>query len=129
MIGAIIGDIAGSRFEWHNIKTKEFELLMRDCFFTDDTVMSLAICEALMSCKNNHSDLSEKAVESIIDFGEKGFPGVLVETLAIFINNQGRPMKTNLFSFTHGIRLEQMQDYIFDKKLPYWIIYRDEAFD
>lgn len=27
MIGAIIGDIAGSRFEWHNIKTKEFDLL------------------------------------------------------------------------------------------------------
>lgn len=73
--------------------------------------------------------LSEKAVESIIDFGEKGFPGVLVETLAIFINNQGRPSKTNVFSFTHGIRLEQKQDYIFDKKLPYWIIYRDAEFD
>lgn len=73
--------------------------------------------------------LSEKAVESIIDFGEKGFPGVLVETLAIFINNQGRPLKTSVFSFTHGIRLEQKQDYIFDKKLPYWIIYRDNEFD
>lgn len=73
--------------------------------------------------------LSEKAVESIIDFGEKGFPGVLVETLAIFINNQGRPSKTNVFSFTHGIRLEQKQDYIFDKKLPYWIIYRNNEFD
>lgn len=73
--------------------------------------------------------LSKKAVESIIDFGEKGFPGVLVETLAIFINNQGRPLKTNVFSFTHGIRLEQKQNYIFDKKLPYWIIYRDSKFD
>lgn len=30
MIGAIIGDIAGSRFEHHNIKTKDFELLMRE---------------------------------------------------------------------------------------------------
>ena len=73
--------------------------------------------------------LSEKAVEAIIDFGEKGFPGVLVETLAIFINNQGRPLKTNVFSFTHGIRLEQPQAYIFEKKLPYWIIYRNSAFD
>lgn len=73
--------------------------------------------------------LSEKAVECIIDFGEKGFPGVLVETLAIFINNQGRPLKTNVFSFTHGIHLEQSQDYIFDKKLPYWIIYRNNEFD
>lgn len=73
--------------------------------------------------------LSEKAVESIIDFGEKGFPGVLVETLAIFINNHERPLKTNVFSFTRGIRLEQTQDYIFDKKLPYWIIYRNSEFD
>ena len=32
----------------------------------------------------------------IIDFGEKGFPGVLVETLAIFINTQGCPLKTNV---------------------------------
>lgn len=69
MIGAIIGDIAGSRFEWHNIKTKDFELLMRDCHFTDDTVMSLAVCEALMSCKSNHSDLSEQAIACMQEIG------------------------------------------------------------
>ena len=73
--------------------------------------------------------LSAKAVDGIIDFGEKGFPGVLVETLAIFINNQGSPLKTKVFSFTHNIRLEQVQDYIFDTKLPYWIIYRNNEFD
>lgn len=71
MIGAIIGDIAGSRFEWHNIKTKEFKLLMRDCHFTDDTVMSLAVCEALMSCKSNHSDLSEQAITCMQEIGNK----------------------------------------------------------
>ena len=47
MIGAIIGDIVGSRFEWHNIKTKEFDLFAHGCRFTDDTVMSLAVCDAL----------------------------------------------------------------------------------
>lgn len=73
--------------------------------------------------------LSQRAVECIIDFGEKGFPGVLVETLAVFINNQDRPRKTRVFSFTHGLHLEQKQTYIFDKKLPYWIIYRDQEFD
>ncbi len=71
MIGAIIGDIAGSRFEWHNIKTKEFKLLMRDCHFTDDTVMSLAVCEALMSCKSNHSDLSKQAITYMQEIGNK----------------------------------------------------------
>lgn len=73
--------------------------------------------------------LSKKAVDCIIDFGEKGFPGVLIETLAIFINNQKRPRNTLVYSFTHGIRLKQKQRYIFDEKLPYWIIYRNNEFD
>lgn len=47
MIGAIIGDVVGSRFEFDNIKTKEFELFDKECDFTDDTVMTLAIGKAL----------------------------------------------------------------------------------
>ena len=49
MLGAIIGDIVGSVYEWHNIKTKDFPLFRDDCFFTDDTVMTLATAEALMN--------------------------------------------------------------------------------
>ena len=54
MLGAIIGDIAGSRFEWYNHKSKDFELLTMECKFTDDTVMSIAICEALMNSKRDN---------------------------------------------------------------------------
>lgn len=49
MIGAIIGDIVGSVYEWNNIKTKDFQLFNSRCFFTDDTVMTLAIAEGLMN--------------------------------------------------------------------------------
>lgn len=49
MIGAIIGDIVGSVYEWHNIKTKEFPFFRDDCFFTDDTVMTAAVAEGLMN--------------------------------------------------------------------------------
>lgn len=35
MLGAIVGDIVGSVYEWHNIKTKDFPLFRDDCFFTD----------------------------------------------------------------------------------------------
>lgn len=49
MLGAIIGDIVGSVYEWHNIKTKDFPLFRDDCFFTDDTVMTIATADALMS--------------------------------------------------------------------------------
>ena len=49
MLGAIVGDIVGSVYEWHNIKTKEFPLFRDDCFFTDDTVMTCAVAEAIMN--------------------------------------------------------------------------------
>ena len=48
MLGAIIGDIVGSVYEWHNIKTKDFPLFRDDCFFTDDTVMTVATADAQM---------------------------------------------------------------------------------
>lgn len=49
MIGAVIGDIVGSVYEWNNIKTKEFPLFQDKCFFTDDTVMTIAVAEGLMN--------------------------------------------------------------------------------
>ena len=58
MLGAIIGDIVGSRFEWHNYKSKDFEFLNYQCFFTDDSVMSLALCKALLQSGNGFADLS-----------------------------------------------------------------------
>ena len=49
MIGAIIGDIVGSRFEFDNFKSKDFEMFDTECDFTDDSVMTLAIAKALQS--------------------------------------------------------------------------------
>ena len=47
MIGAIIGDVVGSRFEFDNYKSKDFEMFDKECDFTDDSVMTLAIAKAL----------------------------------------------------------------------------------
>ena len=49
MLGAMIGDIVGSVYEWHNIKTEEFDFFKSDCFFTDDTVLTAATAKALMN--------------------------------------------------------------------------------
>lgn len=73
--------------------------------------------------------LSNKSVECIIDFGEKGFKGVLIETIALFVNNHGKVNNTIVFNHTLKKRLKQKQKYIFDKNLPYWIIYRNNEFD
>ncbi|MCD8292887.1 MAG: ADP-ribosylglycohydrolase family protein [Prevotellaceae bacterium] len=49
LLGAIIGDIVGSTREWNNIKTEAFEAVPRGSRFTDDTVMTLAVAEWLMT--------------------------------------------------------------------------------
>ena len=48
MLGAIVGDIVGSRYEDHPIKTTEFPLWESNCRITDDTVMTIACADALM---------------------------------------------------------------------------------
>lgn len=69
MLGAIIGDIAGSRFERDNYKAKDFVFFTYQCSFTDDSVMSLAVAQAIMECQWDYHDLSEKAVECMRRIG------------------------------------------------------------
>ena len=59
--GAIMGDIAGSIYEFDNIKTKDFPLFDERCFYTDDSVMTLTIADALADevvagCFDTNSD-------------------------------------------------------------------------
>lgn len=51
MIGAIIGDIVGSRFEFDNVKTKNFDLFAPYCDFTDDTICTVAVADAILNNK------------------------------------------------------------------------------
>ena len=84
MIGAIVGDIAGSRFEWHNRKSKQFTFLkgkdesLHPCRFTDDTVMTLALAEAILKWReggdSSYAALSGEAIRSMQDFGRR-YPG------------------------------------------------------
>jgi len=59
MLGAIIGDIVGSVYEWENIKTKDFPLFSERGFFTDDTVMTVAVGEVLMG-KGDYVSMMKK---------------------------------------------------------------------
>ena len=69
MLGAIIGDIVGSRFEWNNHRDKDFEFLTYKCFPTDDSIMSLAIAQAILVSKPDHSDLFKNAVDCMQNVG------------------------------------------------------------
>ena len=48
MLGAIIGDIVGSIYEWEPIKTKNFPFFDDACFFTDDSVCTIAVADTLL---------------------------------------------------------------------------------
>ncbi|MBR4461501.1 MAG: ADP-ribosylglycohydrolase family protein [Erysipelotrichaceae bacterium] len=72
MYGAIIGDIVGSRFEWDNILTKKFDLFTDHCFFTDDSVMTIAVGKALHeSRKQNYADLNDQLVYWMHKIGKR----------------------------------------------------------
>ena len=71
MKGAIIGDIVGSVYEFHNIKTKAFPLFSPRSRFTDDTVMTTAIAMGLLSAHEEDCDLSEALTESMHMYGNR----------------------------------------------------------
>lgn len=52
MLGSIAGDIIGSVYEQHPIKTMEFPLFQSSSRFTDDTVLTVAIASAIMEKKD-----------------------------------------------------------------------------
>lgn len=74
MYGAIIGDIVGSRFEFNNIKTKDFELFHPGCSFTDDTVMTLAVAQAIMRFSTAGTKFKQELVRSMKELGH-AYPG------------------------------------------------------
>ena len=71
MLGAIIGDISGSRFEWTNIKTKMFDLFTEECFPTDDSIMTLAIAKAILQCNEEHEGLEQETVQCMQKYGRR----------------------------------------------------------
>ena len=101
MLGAIIGDIVGSRFEFNNHRSKDFELFAEGCFTTDDSIMTLAVAKAIMETAKTpstpgydhnhdfHALLSNLTVKYMQKIGRKypncGFGGMFYKW--VFSNN------------------------------------------
>lgn len=116
MIGAIIGDIVGSRFEFNNHRNKEFDLFVADCSVTDDSIMTLAVAKAIMEAMNYyktfnraydrdfHIRLAELTVKYMQEIGRKypncGFGGMFYEW--VFSNN---PEQYNSFGNGAAMRV------------------------
>ena len=65
MLGAIAGEIIGSYYEFHKIKTKEFDLFHPESKFTDDTTLSMAIAKSILD--------DEPYLDNVVDFGLRYF--------------------------------------------------------
>ena len=75
MLGAIAGDIIGSIYEGRPIKSKDFELCNPRCTFTDDTVLSVAVADALL----NGRDYVEALQDYFHAYPDAGFGAGFIE--------------------------------------------------
>jgi len=74
MKGAITGDIIGSTYEWNRIKHKEFDLFPKGTDFTDDTVLTIALADAIL----NNLSYKESIHAYARSFPERGYGGMFL---------------------------------------------------
>lgn len=73
--------------------------------------------------------MNAHAITHIIDFGEKAFKGVKIETISFTVSTKEKPNKTIVYSYVNNsIRIIE-QSYMTDSTFPYWLLYRNEDFD
>ena len=72
MIGAILGDMIGSPYEFdRGNKTKDFPLFFKDSCFTDDTVMTIAVAEAFMNAPDDEDVLRQRLIHAMQKWGHR----------------------------------------------------------
>lgn len=95
-------------------------------------VVSLIVPKSLINAPEFGSTrrlMNELPITHIVDFGEKGFKGVKIETIAFSINRNAKRSITKVESYIANAVLTHSQDYITDPAFPYWLIYRNSEFD
>jgi DNA (cytosine-5)-methyltransferase 1 len=95
-------------------------------------VVSLVVPKSLINAPEfggTREIMNKLPITNIVDFGEKGFKGVKIETIAFTINQRVKRDNTRVESYiTNDIKIHN-QDYITDTTYPYWLIYRNGVFD
>ena len=71
MLGAVIGDMVGSIYEWDNIKKKDFPFFSSECFPTDDSIMTIAVAKAILENNGQFEGLKNKTIEWIQKIGRQ----------------------------------------------------------
>lgn len=107
------------------------EMFLEKCIRCSDCV-SLVLNKTILSTDEfdeTRELLRTMKIDTIIDFGRYGFTGVSIETMCLIVYPKQKPKSTTVYSMKYNKKYEQNQEYITDKRFPYFIIYRDEQFD
>ncbi|MDO5570133.1 MAG: DNA cytosine methyltransferase [Bacteroidales bacterium] len=95
-------------------------------------IVSLIVPKSLINAPEfnaTRSLMKERRMSHIIDFGEKGFKGVKIETICFILDTQKKPKTTIVESYITKQVYANQQAYLMDDKFPYWLIYRNDEFD
>ncbi len=115
-----------------NKNTKNiFSFFLDKCYEVAD-IVALVLPKSVLNAPEfteTRKYLSENRIHSILDFGENGFKGVLVETVALICEPGKKPETTYVYNMTQQRELIQQQSYMADGIYPYWLLYRNEFFD
>jgi DNA (cytosine-5)-methyltransferase 1 len=115
-----------------NKNTNQFILFLKKSIKVGK-VISLVLPKSFLSAPDYNEErknIENLLIHKIIDFGEKGFKGVKIETISIIIENKKTiDNKINIFSYINNSYNVFSKNYIIDKKFPYWLIYRNNFFD
>lgn len=102
MYGAIIGDIVGSKYEFNNIKTKDFPLFSTGCDYTDDTIMTVAVAKAIMTGYEKYHGINGK---------EKEFETLFIQAMQDFGRRYPYPKGAYGARFSAWIRQQDPEPY------------------
>ena len=100
MYGAFIGDIVGSKYEFNNIKTKDFPLFSAGCDYTDDSIMTAAVAKAIM-----------KSREARFHHETTTFREILIDTMKDFGRRYPHPTGAYGTMFQEWLRMEDPKPY------------------
>lgn len=95
-------------------------------------VVSLIVPKSLINAPEFNKTrelMNQYSISNLLDFGEKGFKGVKIETISFIIDTQKKASNTKVESYITNTIRDYLQSYITDTTFPYWLIYRDSNFD
>lgn len=71
MIGTVIGDVVGSVYEFDNIRRKDFPLFSEECEATDDSIMAIAVADAIMEAQDKGAPFQQVLCEKFRSYGAR----------------------------------------------------------